>query len=186
MGVAEQPLISAPAASGAGWLRHVLAARLTAICIASAVVICVVLIGTVWWTGAVPQMVFGHDMMVLLDGGWKWKAGFTPHMDFYSPFGAVTFLLVAIGIDLSGSLVHAIPTATCVVAVVALPLAAYAAFTRLHPLIALAAVIIVVASAVAPHSLRYGSEAWSYAAIYNRWAYALYAVVMLIVAVRPT
>jgi hypothetical protein len=160
--------------------------RLESVCLALAVICCALLIGTVWWTGAVPQMAFGHDVMVLLDGGWKWKWGFTPHQDFYSPFGALTFLLVAIGIDLSGSLVHAIPTATSVVALIALTFAVYAAFTRLHPLIALLATIVIVATAVAPHELRFASDVWSYAAIYNRWGYSLFGAAMLIIAVRPT
>lgn len=159
--------------------------RFTAACIATALLCGAALIGTVWWTGAVPQIVFGHDVMVLLDGGWKWRWGFAPHKDFYSPFGALTFLLIALGIEISGSLLHAIPAATCIVALLALPLAVYASFTRLHPLIALAATVVILATAVAPHELRFGSDVWSYAAIYNRWAYPLFGVVMLIAAVRP-
>lgn len=156
-----------------------------AVGVAIAALLGVLLITTVWRTGAVPQMVFGHDVMVLLDGGWKWRWGYTPHEDFYSPFGALTFLLIALGIEISGSLVQAIPAATCIVAVFALPLAIYATFTRLPALIALAATMVIVATAVAPHELRFGAEVWSYAAIYNRWAYSLFAVVMLIAAVRP-
>jgi hypothetical protein len=159
--------------------------RWASACLALAVLCGAFLIGTVWWTGAVPQMVFGHDVMVLLEGGWKWKWGFIPHQDFYSPFGALTFLLIAIGIDLSGSLAHAIPTATSVVALIAFTFASYAAFTRLHPLIALLATIVIVATAVAPHELRFGSDVWSYAAIYNRWGYSLLGAAMLIIAVRP-
>ncbi|HSH37351.1 MAG TPA: hypothetical protein VK993_01085, partial [Chthoniobacterales bacterium] len=147
--------------------------------------LCAALILCVWWTGAVPQIVFGHDLMVLLEGGWKWKWGFMPHIDYYSPFGALTFLLVALGIDLSGSMVHALPTATCIVGTVALPLALYAAFTRLHPIVAFAAVVVLIAAAVAPHELRLPSEVWSYAAVYNRWAYALFGVATIIIAVPP-
>lgn len=147
--------------------------------------VCSGLILCVWWTGAVPQVVFGHDVMVLLDGGWKWKWGFVPHTDYYSPFGALTFLLVAFGIDLSGSMAQALPAATCLVALFALPLAIYAAFTRLQPIAACAAVIVLIAAAVAPHELRFASEVFSYAAVYNRWAYALFGVGLLVVAVPP-
>jgi hypothetical protein len=146
---------------------------------------CTILICTVWWTGAVPQMVLGHDVMVLLEGGWKSYWGFAPHKDFYSPFGALTFLLLALGIEISGSLVHAIPAATCIVAFVALPLAVYASFTRLHPLIATAAAVVIIAACVAPHELRFSHDDWSYAAIYNRWAYALFGVLMLIISAVP-
>jgi hypothetical protein len=147
--------------------------------------LCTGLIICVWTTGAVPQVVFGHDVMVLLDGGWKWKWGFVPHTDYYSPFGALTFLLVALGIDVSGSMVHALAAATCLVAAFALPLGLYAAFSRLHPAAAFAAVILLIAAAVTPHELRFGSEAWSYAAVYNRWAYALFGIAVLVIAVPP-
>ena len=146
---------------------------------------CTILIGVVWWTGAVPQIVFGHDVMVLLEGGWKWKSGSVPHTDYYSPFGALTFLLVAVGMDLSGSMVGALPAATCIVGVVALAMALYATFSRLHPLAAFAATVILIAAAVTPHELRFDSTVWSYAAVYNRWAYALFGVAAIVIGLPP-
>ncbi|MFN2476897.1 MAG: hypothetical protein ABR526_11235 [Chthoniobacterales bacterium] len=148
--------------------------------------LCLALIVCVWWTGPVPQIVFGHDVMVLLEGGWKWKWGFRPHTDYYSPFGALTFLLVALGIDLTGSLVQALPAATCIVAALALPMALYGTFSRLHPIAAFAATILLIAAAVTPHELRFDSTVWSYAAVYNRWAYALFGVAIVTIALRPT
>lgn len=159
--------------------------RATTICLLAALFLCSGLIGIVWWTGAVPQRLFGHDMIALLDGGAKWRAGFVPHVDYYSPFGVFLFVLVGAGIDLAGSMVDAIPTATCLLALLALPLAAYAAFTRLHPVVAFAATVLLVATALAPSALRFGSDGWSYAAIYNRWAYPLLGTAVLIMAARP-
>ncbi|HEX8532568.1 MAG TPA: hypothetical protein VF662_00205 [Allosphingosinicella sp.] len=182
----EPAAANVPAPGRSGWLADASNSRLGTLCLLFAALQCALLIGTTWWTGAVPQMVFGHDVMVLLDGAWKLKWGITPHSDFYSPFGVLTFLVIAVGIDLTGSLVHAIPAATCIVALFALPLALYASFSRLHPLIALAATIVLIATAVAPHELRFGSDVWSYAAIYNRWAYPLFGIAMLIMAVRPS
>ncbi len=180
----ERAADGVPAERRGGWLAAP-SARLHKVSLAASALLCTLLIAAIWSTGAVPQMVFGHDVMVLLDGGWKLHWGFTPHTDFYSPFGVLTFLLIAMGIELSGSLVQAIPAATCIVALAALPLALYASFTRLHPLIALVATIVLVATAVAPHELRFESEVWSYAAIYNRWAYPFFGIAILIMAVRP-
>src|SRR5215469_3542387 len=47
--------------------------------------------------GAVPTFVDGHDNFFLLENGWRALHGFRPHLDFWSPWGPVTFLLVALG-----------------------------------------------------------------------------------------
>jgi hypothetical protein len=39
---------------------------------------------------------------------------------------------------------------------------------------------------VTPHELRFESTVWSYAAVYNRWAYALFGVAVLVIGMRPT
>src|SRR5580658_2629081 len=43
-----------------------------------------------------------EDAFLLLDGGWRILNGQRPYVDFYSALGPVTYLLVAMGLRLSG------------------------------------------------------------------------------------
>src|SRR5260370_42113817 len=52
--------------------------------------------------GAVPTRLFGHDIFFLLDNGWRVINGQRPHLDYYSPWGPVTFLVTAAGIFFFG------------------------------------------------------------------------------------
>ena len=147
--------------------------------------ICLAMLLTVWWTGPLPQMLFGHDMMFLLDGGWKWHWGYRPHVDYYSPFGAVSYLLVGAGIGLSGGLPNAMPAAVCVFALTFLPVCLYVAFSRFNVIAAAAATVVLLAMVLAPHVMKFGSGGWSYATVYNRWAYLLFCILLMTVTFRP-
>jgi len=148
-------------------------------------VVCFGILGCVAYTGPLPQNIFGHDLFALLDGGWRWQWGIVPHADYYSPMGALSYLLVFLGISASGSLADALPTAVWLFGLCLLPFLLYVTFTRMVPLVAALACVAVLAAAVAPHQLRFGSEAWSYAGIYNRWGYALLSLALLTIAVTP-
>ena len=57
--------------------------------------ICLLIIcGATAFVGAVPTRIFGHDDFFLLDNGWRIVCGQRPHLDFYSPWGPVMFLVV--------------------------------------------------------------------------------------------
>src|ERR1700693_6351930 len=72
------------------WLAVVFILGLLTICGAAAL------------TGAVPTKVFGHDIFFQLDNGWRVINGQRPHLDYYSPWGPVTFLVTAMGLTISG------------------------------------------------------------------------------------
>ena len=57
--------------------------------------------GTAVFMGAVPTRVFGHDTFFLLENGWRALNGQRPHIDYASPWGPVTFLIVGLGLTLS-------------------------------------------------------------------------------------
>src|SRR5512140_663372 len=59
------------------------------------------LTGAAVFVGAVPTRVFGHDIFLLLGNGWRTICGQRPHVDYSSPWGPLTFLLVAVGMRLS-------------------------------------------------------------------------------------
>ena len=60
-------------------------------------VVCLLLIcGTTAFIGIVPTWVFGHDNFFLLGNGWRIYSGQRPHLDFYSPWGPLTYLIVGL------------------------------------------------------------------------------------------
>jgi hypothetical protein len=70
--------------------QRILAVLLILICLAVAIV-------------GVPMLqVFGHDLFVSLDGGWRVLHGQRPSVDFYSQMGPAYYLLHATGIWLAG------------------------------------------------------------------------------------
>src|SRR5258708_20645244 len=64
--------------------------------------------GTTALIGAVPTRIYGHDIFFLLDNGWRVINGVRPHVDYYSPWGPVMFLVSALGLTISGHSVDGI------------------------------------------------------------------------------
>src|ERR1700683_1952307 len=66
-----------------------------------------VLLLLVWLAVAivgVPRLrMFGHDVFVSLDGGWRVLNGERPQVDFYAQMGPVYYLLHAAGLWLAGN-----------------------------------------------------------------------------------
>src|SRR5271170_4109624 len=52
--------------------------------------------------GATVVLCFPSDIAGTLDGGWRVINGQIPHVDFYTPLGVVTHLIVALGMRLGG------------------------------------------------------------------------------------
>ena len=151
----------------------------------SSALVCVLLIVVVKNTGPLPQIRFGRDLIYLLDGAWKLKWTALPQTEYYSPVGSLAFLSVAIAMDLGGSIVKAPMLAMCAFGIVLLPMALSAAFRRLQPVMAWLAVLVIMATAMAPHVAGFSSDAWSYAAFYERWQQALFCTLILLVAAAP-
>ena len=64
--------------------------------------VCLLIIcGATAFIGAVPTRICGHDAFFLLDNGWRIICGQRPHLDFFSPWGPVTFLVVGMGLTLA-------------------------------------------------------------------------------------
>ncbi len=66
--------------------------------------VCLLIIcGATAFIGAVPTRIYGHDDFFLLDNGWRIVCGQRPHLDFFSPWGPVMFLVVGMGLALSNA-----------------------------------------------------------------------------------
>ena len=148
--------------------------------------LCIALIVALWNASAVPQILFGRDVMYLLDGASNWYFGIFPYKDYQSPTGPLAFFLIAAGMHLGGGLVDAIPVAICLYAALLLPVALYSCFSRLHLALAAVATLVLVAAACAPRLLQFGSDSWSYAAFYSRLEYPLICILLLVCLVVPS
>ncbi|MGD0580665.1 MAG: hypothetical protein ABSC08_17270 [Bryobacteraceae bacterium] len=72
-------------------------------------VACLLLIcGTTAFIGIVPTQIFGHDDFFWLANAWRTVCGQRPHLDFYSPWGPVMYLVVGLGMALSNASPNAI------------------------------------------------------------------------------
>jgi hypothetical protein len=121
---------------------------------------------------------FGYDVFFFLDGGWRVLSGQRPHADFSTAWGPVTYLLTAGGLSLSGYRVEGIGFGDSLFGLI-LGLWAYALLhRRLSRGLAILGSVSVAALSVAPFALGTPPFRSSHAMIYNRWGYALLALVL--------
>jgi hypothetical protein len=121
---------------------------------------------------------FGYDIFFFLDGGWRVLSGQRPHADFSTAWGPVTYLLTAGGLSLTGYRVEGIGFGDSLFGLI-LGLWAYALLhRRLSRGLAILGSVSVAALSVAPFALGTAPFRSSHAMIYNRWGYALLALVL--------
>ena len=130
-------------------------------------------------TGAIPQRLFGHDVPLLLEGAWRIVQGQVPHVDFATPLGPVTFLLIAAGIKLGGRSADALAWSV-VIAVLALGAWAWLIGRRVMlPMLAACFTIFIAGLAGSSHFLGMAMQWISYSAIYNRLGYAFVCLILV-------
>lgn len=123
--------------------------------------------------------VYGHDTIILLDGGWRVLNGQRPHVDFYSAFGPLSYLIAAAGLKLAGLRVTGLVYSTAAVGAVLGIWTWLLARRRLAAWSALLAVAFVVLFWLAPFPLGEPFYLTGYAMQYNRLGYVLSALVLL-------
>lgn len=79
----------------------------------------------------------------------------------------------------------AMPAAVCLFAFFILPVSIFVTFTRLPPFVALLSTVALVATALAPHQLRFAAGEVTYSALYDRWGYCLFLIPLITMAVPP-
>lgn len=174
MGLRGQPSIMeirnhATAEPGAG------AARGCLFFVACLLVIC----GTAVFIGVVPTQVFGHDDFFLLDNGWRVVCGLRPHLDFYSPWGPLTFLIVALGMLLSNASPNAIGYGSAIVGLVVGLWGYRLGRDRLMPTPRILFGLFLAALVTAPYALGTFPTWSAHAMVYNRYGYALLGLVLV-------
>lgn len=166
-----------------GTLTRLARLWLAASCRRSVVVVSVALvIGVALVTaaaGPIHARVFGHDIFFLLDNGWRAFNGQRVHVDYASGWGPVTFLIVAGGMAVSGASVAAVSYGSAFVAAITGVWAAWLSAARTRSLTAIVFPLFVALMAAAPFPIGVHPTIPSHAMVYNRYGFALLAIVML-------
>lgn len=131
------------------------------------------------FVGAVPTRIYGHDDFFLLDNGWRIVNGQRPHIDFFSPWGPVTFLVVGMGLALSDASVNGIGYGNAIVGLFIGLWAFRISHGRLAPAFRLILVIYLTLLVTAPYPLGVWPLLSSHAMLYNRYGYALLGLLLV-------
>ena len=126
-----------------------------------------------------PILIYGHDLMCTLDGGWRVLNGQRPYIDFYPGFGPLMHLLTAAGLWLSHHAAQGLAYTTAMMGFV-IGLWTYAiARGRLSPPGALLTGWFCALLVLAPFNLGEDFRHLTEAEVYNRYGYALTAIVLI-------
>jgi hypothetical protein len=143
-------------------------------------VACLLLIcGTTAFIGIVPTWVFGHDNFFLLDNGWRVFCGQRPHLDFYSPWGPLTFLIVALGLLISNASPNAIGYGSAIVGLLIGLWAYRLGRNRLEAAPRILLGLYLALLVTAPYPLGTSPLLSTHAMVYNRYGFALVGLVLL-------
>lgn len=126
-----------------------------------------------------PILIYGHDLMCQLDGGWRVLNGQVPYIDFYPGFGPLTHLVSAAGLSLSHYEAQGLAYSNAMMGF-AIGLWTYAiARRRMSPAGALFAGWFCALLVLAPFNLGEDFRHLTEAEVYNRYGFALAAIVMI-------
>ncbi|MGZ4857431.1 MAG: hypothetical protein ACXVZU_03585 [Methanobacteriaceae archaeon] len=132
-----------------------------------------------FFIGAVPTRIFGHDIFFLLDNGWRIINGQSTHVDFTSAWGPVTFLVVGLGMLLSGGTADGVGYGSAVYGLIIGIWSYYLCRNRMVPVLRVLLCLYLVSLVVAPFPLGIDYKMSSHAMVYNRYGYALLALIMI-------
>jgi len=122
--------------------------------------------------GVPAQYIFGHDVILLFDGGWRVFNGIKPYVDFYSPLGPVTYLYVALGYRLFGATVNSLAYMEALSLPLMMAVVWYSLRTRLSWFWLFWSTILIGTCLCAQHPPKQLFWHISYAMIYNRFGYS--------------
>jgi hypothetical protein len=145
------------------------AARIAALFVVGLAVIC----GGCALIGAVPTFIFGHDDFFPLENGWRVFNGLKPQLDFWSPWGPVTFVVVALGLKISNASANGIAYGNAIFALITGLWTYGVGHERLQPVPRTLLALYAAALACAPYPIGMAPMALSHAMAYNRYGYAL-------------
>jgi hypothetical protein len=131
------------------------------------------------YVGLWGMRVYTHDAFSLLDGAWRILNGQTPHIDFYTGLGPVTYLITAAGVVIAAGNAAGLAYGQALFGCVAGLWAYRLADRRLGGLATIAMSTIVVLTAIVPTTIGDASTWITPGMSYNRFGYALMALLLI-------
>ena len=135
--------------------------------------------------GAVHVRIYGHDIFVMLDAGWRVLNGQRPDVDFRPSMGPLAGLLFAAALKLAHNSVRAVGYASSMVGAFAGFAGYWIARRRIAAVPATLAAAALALIAVAPFPIGLSPNLLSQAMLYNRYGYALAGLVALEAFLAP-
>lgn len=126
-----------------------------------------------------PTRRFGHDIFFLLDNGWRVVNGQRPHVDFYSPWGPLTYLIVGLGMRVSHYSVNSVGYGSAIFGLLVGLWSYHLGRDRMESSLRILLSLFLTALVMAPYVLGTSPMASSHAMVYNRYGYALLGLIML-------
>jgi hypothetical protein len=144
------------------------------------IVALILVAGICVFTGiALPLGSFAADTFFLLGNAYRVAGGQVPHVDFSSPWGPVIFLIEAVGLRLAGMRPSGLGYANALFAPLIASWSFLVARSLWSPTIACLIGCYTLLLIAAPFSLGNNPMDFSYAMVYNRYAYAILGIVVL-------
>lgn len=138
-----------------------------------------------WVAGPWIVNLYGHDVLVLLDGGWRVLNGQKPHLDFSTGLGPMMPMLVATGMLLTDGSATALAYLESAMFLVFAIWAWAVTGARMQSTERLMAVAVVAFLAAGAYPLGWTRSYVSYAMVYNRYGYALLGIIILVLLQIP-
>ena len=134
--------------------------------------------GLAAFIGAAHTKIYGHDIFVLLDNGWRVLNGQRVHADYASPFGPLSFLIAALGLAITGN-VNGIGVGSALFSLGVGTWAYFAGRARIKPVLLTLTCLFLAALVASPYPLGLTPFDSSHAMVYNRYGYALVGLVLI-------
>ncbi|GDY32506.1 hypothetical protein [Gandjariella thermophila] len=141
--------------------------------------------GITLWSAPAPMMA-PWDNFILLDGAYRILQGQAPSTDFASPIGPLVYGLTAIGMRMQRvPSLAAVGYGSVVFLGIVAVLGWLVARRRLPAPLAAGFTVFVAVVVVAVRPLGYSAGNTTYAMLYNRYGWALYATLLVLALLRP-
>jgi hypothetical protein len=132
-----------------------------------------------WRLGLPHTSIYGHDLFTFLDGSWRVSQGQIPHIDFYSAFGPIFYLMQAAGLLLAHYRIEGLVYGTVLAGLVLGVWGIAIIRARLNAVAGLLAVAFLILFWLAPFPLGEPYYLPSFAMQYNRLGYTILFLVVV-------
>jgi hypothetical protein len=130
--------------------------------------------------GPAPQLVFGHDIIAILDGAYKMHWGQIPSTDWYSPLGVLAYAPTWVMSYITSSYVKAYHLSQLALAILLFPLLFLACKNTFSVVLGPISLLYTFVLLLSPRLCHFSSESLTYSCGYNRLGAALIALALII------